>query len=232
MSMRRLGVFAAAGMTVGPIVGGAARADVTAPAGLTPGDHFRLVFVTGGTTPATSTDISTYDALVSAEASGAGLSTYGGSPVTWQALGSTEGGVAAIDRLSTSVPIYRLDGTQVATDNTDLWDGAIAAAINQTPAGATLDNGVTVWTGSNSNGTESKGLGGESGFTQFGLIATDNTWMTSNTADPAESHNLYAFSNDLTVVPEPASAAMVGLAAVSLAASRRRTRHPGARRRR
>jgi hypothetical protein len=231
MSMRRLGIVAAAGMTVGPIVGSSTRADVSAPPNLNPGDHFRLVFVTNGVIDAPSASIGNYDSVVTGEANGAGLLSYAGSPVTWQTLASTEGGAStAVGRVTTSVPIYRLDGTQVATDNTDLWDGAIAAAINQTPSGATLDNGTVVWTGSNSDGTEAKGLGGDGGFTQFGLIATDSAWMNSNTAATSESHHLYAFSSELTVVPEPTSAGMMGLGVAALAAGRRPKRR-GARRR-
>lgn len=40
------------------------------PAGLKPGDHFRFVFVTDGTTNATSSNISSYDAFVTAQAGG------------------------------------------------------------------------------------------------------------------------------------------------------------------
>src|SRR4051812_8690328 len=105
---RRLGFVAAAGMTVGPvIVGPSARADVTAPAGLNPGDHFRLVFVTTNVIDAPSASIGNYDSVVTGEANGAGLLSYNGSSVTWQTLASTEGGATvAANRLTTSVPIY------------------------------------------------------------------------------------------------------------------------------
>jgi hypothetical protein len=43
------------------------------PAGLNPGDQFRFVFVTDGTTNATSSAISSYDAFVTAQAGGGHL---------------------------------------------------------------------------------------------------------------------------------------------------------------
>ena len=43
------------------------------PSGLAPGDQFRFVFVTDGSTTATSTDIGTYDAFVESQAGGCDL---------------------------------------------------------------------------------------------------------------------------------------------------------------
>ena len=48
---------------------------ITTPAGLNPGDQFFVVFATSTTTVATSPVIATYDAFVTAAASGI---TYGG----------------------------------------------------------------------------------------------------------------------------------------------------------
>ena len=42
------------------------------PTGLAPGSHYRLAFVTSGTTNALSTDIGYYDSFVSAEANALG----------------------------------------------------------------------------------------------------------------------------------------------------------------
>jgi hypothetical protein len=230
MKMRRLGIVAAAGVSIGgSFLGSSAQAAAPTPAGLNPGDHFYLVFVTDGTTPAASTDISTYDAIVSAEAASAGLNTYNGSPVTWQTLGSTEGGsTVAASRFSPTASIYRLDGARIATGAADLYDSSIENAINLTPTNATL-SGNSIWTGSNADGTEAKGLGGDGGSTTFGLLATDSTWLNSNTATSTDPHNLYAFSNQLTVAPEPASAGLLALGAV--VTTMRRGARRGARRR-
>ncbi len=87
-------------------LGAIARADVITPAGLNPGDQFRIVFLSDTSTPATSANVATYDAIVAADAAAAGLGSYHGSPVTWQAIVSTPT-VDAISRLpADNVPIY------------------------------------------------------------------------------------------------------------------------------
>jgi len=79
----------------------AAFAAISTPPGLAAGDHFRIVFTAITHAPATSTDIGTYDASVSARATAGGLNIYNGNPVTWQAIGSTAT-VSAISRLPIS----------------------------------------------------------------------------------------------------------------------------------
>src|SRR5207253_1722055 len=97
------------------------RADIIAPPGLSGGDHFRIAFLTDSTTNATSASVSSYDAIVGAEAVAAGLGTYHGAPVTWAAIVSTSN-VSAISRLpADSVPIFLPDGTKIAFGGTALW---------------------------------------------------------------------------------------------------------------
>ena len=85
------------------------------PAGLAPGAQFRIVFVTTDKVDAISSDISTYDHFVQAQAGGA---TYNGVTVNWQAIGSTAG-VNAIDHIGQSeVPVYLVTGTRVTTSTT------------------------------------------------------------------------------------------------------------------
>ncbi len=61
---------------------------VTVPPGLSPGDTYRLVFFTGDTTTATSTNIADYNAFVTAEAdSVVALADLG---AIWTVLASTE----------------------------------------------------------------------------------------------------------------------------------------------
>ncbi len=73
------------GLTAGlrPAAGGSI---IQTPAGLLPGDTFRIVFVTDGTTTAGSSDISTYNQFVTTQAGGA---TYDGVTVSWTAIAST-----------------------------------------------------------------------------------------------------------------------------------------------
>ncbi len=97
-------------------------AAVVAPAGLNPGDTFRLVFVTSTFTSATATEIAYYDDFVTASATAAGLDTYNGAVVSWQAIGSFSDtpAVLRVPATSNSSPIYRLDGAIVATSGADL----------------------------------------------------------------------------------------------------------------
>ncbi len=73
----------------------ASAGSIATPTGLNPGDQFRIVFVTQGTTAANSSDISTYDTFVTNQANSA---TYNGATITWQAIGSTPS-VNAIDHI-------------------------------------------------------------------------------------------------------------------------------------
>ncbi len=56
-------------------IGGGARGEadtaLSTPAGLTPGESFRFVLVTDGTTDATSSDIAYYNSFVNTQAGGA-----------------------------------------------------------------------------------------------------------------------------------------------------------------
>ena len=59
---------------------------ISTPTRLNPGDHFRILFITSGTTTATSSVISNYDTFVNTDANGA---TYNGSVISWKAIVST-----------------------------------------------------------------------------------------------------------------------------------------------
>ena len=85
-------------LCIGYTGGGGAEAGgiaLNTPAGLNPGDSFRFVFVTDGSTTAQSSNISDYDNFVQTQAGGA---TYNGAVVNWLAIGST-GTVNAIDHI-------------------------------------------------------------------------------------------------------------------------------------
>ena len=134
------------------------------PSSLVEGDQFRLVFVTNGSPNARQPSLADYynpfvtDAADSVES----LKALG---TTWMAIASTAD-VDARDNTYTnsvtaddaSVPIYRLDGAQVATGNLDLWDGSIIAPINLTE---TLDPPVidAPYTGTNRSGVAWAPLG-------------------------------------------------------------------------
>ncbi len=112
------------------MAGPAAASVITIPPDLNPGDPHRLVFITGGTNAASSTDISVYNAFVTSQA--------GANPTlvdlgtTWYALGSTTATNARQNTATGSgggVPVYRLDGVRIADDYADLWDGTLDAPL-------------------------------------------------------------------------------------------------------
>ena len=98
------------------------------PSGLSPGDQYRLVFVTSGARDASSANIEDYNDFVK---------SYGDQAVVsnWKAIVSTAT-VDARDNTSSNpttdgvgVPIYNLMGELVADDYSDLWGGELKLPI-------------------------------------------------------------------------------------------------------
>ncbi len=138
------------GLTAGvrPAAGGIV---IQTPAGLLPGNTFRIVFVTDGTTTAGSSDISTYNQFVTTQAGGA---TYDGATVSWTAIGSTAS-TNARDNItgSQSAPVFLADGTMVATSTTQagsgLWSASLLAPIDEDLTGP---KHALTWSGSSDFG--------------------------------------------------------------------------------
>ncbi len=212
------------------------------PGGLTPGDQFRFVFVTDGTTNATSSAISSYDAFVTAQAGGA---TYNGMTVTWQAIGSTAT-VNAVDHVGSSTGgVFLASGTEVATSTTaslgGLWyqapndpngllSGPLLHPIDQDLTGQLLTEAV--WTGTAKSDpfghTSVDPLGGGTGV-DAGLAkpgdsgASDSTWIASTIFGDSYTNDyaMYGISEVFTVpgtaVPEPSSFALLAIGGIGLA---------------
>jgi hypothetical protein len=196
-----------------------------------PGDTYRLVFITSTTRDATSTNIADYNAFVQTVANTAG---YGS--VTWTAIASTSS-IDARDNTSTNpgvdgagVAIFNFNNDKIADNNADLWDGNLDASIYYTEQGIQLAEMDPVWTGTDRNGTKAVANGGdELGSTpqaQYGRAGRGAgsfawTWVESYNGPATDEYPLYAISEELTVVPEPASLAM-GLVGLTLMAARRR----------
>jgi hypothetical protein len=200
---------------------GQARAGIMTPAGLNPGDQFRVIFVSSATRDATSANIADYDTFITDLANAAGL-TYNGAPVTWQALGSTATVAATssgrLPASTSSPPLYRLDGVKVADSTADLWDGTIDAAINVNELGTGVRG--LVWTGSDGEplGADNTPLHltrvGDPHETMFSF------WVNVTGVPNTEQEHLYGYSAVLTVpgaaaVPEPGSLALLGAGALS-----------------
>ena len=200
-----LSVFALAAIAAGTASAG----QIATPTGLNPGDQFRIVFLSSTTTQATSSDLSTYDNIVSSNANGY---TYGGNSPIWKAIvsNSTTNARDHIGLLSTSlIPLYTVDGTKVSTGN--LWSGSLLNQINLSINGSTQN--VSVWTGSDEQGALSYNIPngeyhrGYSGSTAF-------TWISWNDKEQSNSYNLYGLSDVLSVpaaVPEPSTVMLLGL---------------------
>jgi hypothetical protein len=211
-------------------------ADIIVPSGLSTGDQFRLVYVTGsfngpGSIDATSDDVAHYDAFVELLAIIDGLTTQAGSSdfIAWHALVSTPTSDIR-DRLPGSgVDMYQcgfLGCERVALGTHDIWaDGNIGEGITEI-AGGGFCSGV-VYTGSRFDGTASGAMGtsevtlGRCGF-------AGNDWIFGGAElDTTEQRPLYMYSDVITVAsssdggggggstaPEPGSLALLASAAV------------------
>ena len=203
---------------------------ITVPAGLNPGDQYRLTFVTSTMRDATSGNVGDYNTFVAAAANSVPeLAALG---ATWKAAASPIGVMNARDNTDTNpaalgVPIYRLDAVKVAVSNPDLWDGSILAPINVNEFGAFNGTG-NVWTGS-----LAFGIGGDNplgrSVSDYGSSASVNgAWMDASHQLSTTHLSIYAMSDVLTVfsMPEPSTMVLACLAAVGLAVSSvRRRRH-------
>jgi hypothetical protein len=212
----------------------AARADLilTAPAGLKPGQHFQIVFVTDGTTQATSTSISTYNSFVNndADAQAHGSVYYNGQLVTFSAIGSTSTVSATSNIGANSAPVYVADGTLIANSTTTggLWFAYLGGGIYSGHLMAGIDEDLTgnhnssalVWTGTmqDGNATANTELGSAITVATIGITgATNGDWIHLGGSQIPNGLVMYGISDVLTVagVPEPSSMllTLIGLGA-------------------
>ena len=212
---------------------GASAAIVTTPVGLSPGDQYRLAFVTTTLRDATSSNIADYNDFVTLAAnSEPDLADLG---ATWTAIASTET-IDARDNTGTNPfftgePIYLLDGTKIADNYADLWDGTINQPLDIFQTGATAPF-VPIFTGTGTNGVAS--LGNELGiFCCFNKVMVGTTqfpfakWILDEPVFGIETNKrFYAISSQLTVaaVPLPGALILFGSGLACLAVLRRRNR--------
>ena len=149
------------------------------PAGLEPGDSFRLLFVTSATRTATSTDIADYNAFVrNAASANADLSDFSDR---FTALVST-GGVNIKDNTATGgagVPIYWLGGDRVADDYADLYDLHWDSVSGRTEDGSSYTG--LVWTGGNGYGDTSLRRYAGAAEVRMGDLSDDTRALSSPT---------------------------------------------------
>ena len=190
---------------------------LTQPAGLNPGDQYRIVFVTSAKGDATSTDIAHYDAFVTNTANaGSQLAALG---VSWQIIGST-GLVSAFNHVGGvfNTPLYLLDGILVANGSADLWDGSISHQIDEDENGFILARGVRVWTGTYFDGSgtpnayplgsSGAGVNGAGGVWVGVSSERSDIWVSAGAGLSTALNNYYGISSAITVgaaTPEPSS---------------------------
>ena len=184
------------------------------------GGHFRLLFMTSTETAATSTDIGTYNTFVQDRAA-AGHEAIQEYSAGFRAVVST----ASIDAVSNTattgsrVPIYWLDGSRVADNYRDFYDGTWDDEKNPVDEWGNFYAGLgspqAVWTGSNDSGVEhfhsgaSRALG--AALAERGGIndpdrgvATPNPLYGNQSSANTDTFPLYAISEVFTVDPNPA----------------------------
>lgn len=189
---------------------------IVTPAGLNPGDNFRIVFVTNGTTNANNPTMAYYDNFVTQQANGA---TYNGAAVSWKAIvTSSDPLIYAKDHIQTSATlagIFRADGTKVAAAMPDFWGGTLMAAINLTLENTTPTGTNFVHTGTSQVGEPFWSLGNSDGFARYGdFTRSDQGWISHGNIGSGAQHHIYGISEVLTAtaalppVPEPTSFAI------------------------
>lgn len=171
------------------------------PAGLQPGEQYRLLVVTDAARDGTSANIGDYDQFVTADINA--VPALAALHTNWHALASTPT-VNVRDHTDTwtgGVPIYRRDGVRVFDDYTHMWSTVSTpplAAPNLTSSGVptAIDR---AWTGTYVDGTTNGPLGG-SGNARAG--APDQVvywWVWANDFPQTVAFPLYAISDVLTV---------------------------------
>ena len=143
------------------------------PSGLVAGNEFRLLFLTHRTVDPTSSDIDDYNDYAQSQANLSGFTHRAIRPyhAGFRVVASTSA-VAARDNSGTSytnddtgLPIYWLNGSKVADDYADFYDGDWDDEANPRFRDGNVDfqNNGEVWTGSTSTGTaKSSALGASS----------------------------------------------------------------------
>ena len=133
------------------------------PAGIGPGERFRLIFLTSTKRNATSSNIETYNTFVQNRAA-AGHANIQDHSSRFKVVGCTQA-VDARDNTGTNtngpgVPIYWVSGNKVADNYADFYDGSWDDEANDrnelgNDAHDTSQTGNYTWTGCSHDGTKS-----------------------------------------------------------------------------
>ena len=169
------------------------------PSGLATGDQFRLVFYSSTKTDATSTDIEDYNTFIKnlAAAGHADLADYSAG---FRVVGCTAA-VDARDNTATNtntdgagVPIYWVNGSKVADDNADFYDGDWDDEANDKDESGNNGPDTSVganrpFTGCEHNGTEAATSGGFSSALGTSQVHVGRPNSSLTTSGPLSSNN-------------------------------------------
>jgi hypothetical protein len=208
---------------------------LSTPGGLSPGDSFRIVFVTDTGNAGTSSSISDYNSFVNTDATseaGGGLVTYNGVAVTFSAIASTASTDAIANVGVTGAPVYLASGTPIATSDGigpgGLWTVSLSSGTGQTSPFALINpinedltgtvlSAQDVWTGTLVSGTGDPGNQLGTSSVELGSNEAANSNWVAAFPFPTGLENLalYGISQVLIVpnsVPEPSTLVMAATA--------------------
>ena len=205
-----------------------ARADFVPPPGVT---DYRLIFVTADATSATSANIADYNSFATSEAE---LNPNLPS-TTWTAVASTDL-VDAVSNIActpdcSNIPIFLVDGTEVTTSSTALFNAAtisLLEGIDEDQYGNST--GGYVWTGSFSDGTANIQTDGQDTFdatmgnggpVEVGFSGPNNgaaidsgvAWFVGDPTDGLTQEPIYAISGVIST-PEPETLSLLAFGGI------------------
>jgi hypothetical protein len=182
----------------------------TVPPDLSPGQTYRLVFVTADTSDTYSQNISDYNAFVTTEANGVpALAALG---ATWTVIGSTEA-VSAIANINVaeSGVIYNLAGQEVAPNSAALFAVVTTPLLNPIAYDqfGNVQTNEPIWTGTcvnnNAVGATCEGDSFGDGASSVGTSSATSVDYLANGSyyGASDGRPFYAISSTLTVPPTP-----------------------------
>ncbi|WP_419554242.1 fibronectin type III domain-containing protein [Candidatus Poriferisodalis sp.] len=184
------------------------------PSGLVAGDMFRILFLTSGGLPPRSSNIDDYNRRAQADVrvghAHRAIRPYASG---FRVVASTddddanENSGTAYTATAKGLPIYWLNGSKVADDYEDFYDGDWDDEANPRNAAGDVDvplNGE-VWTGSDSDGTAASSALGDTNV---------NVGRLDGTGDPVDGNTTYASAN-LRNLPYYALSEVLGVGTAS-----------------